>query len=170
MIFSIPQPFLRHILSLGLLSRCAIGLELVSICGFERFIVFQFEVDFSFDQFLEIIFDGRQLCFHVLEKNFATRLVFDIAGRCRSPINFIGDEEWFLIERVPLLGKSIDVGIGPFDFEFFHRLILKFIKIFIILTYYTNLLHFHTEDKQNMQISNHHTTSFCSSAISYLRI
>ena len=142
MVFSIPQSFLRYILSLGLLSGCAIGLELVSVRGFERFIVFQFEVDFSFDQFLEIIFDGRQLCFHVLEKNFATRLIFYTAGRRRSPINFIGNEEWFLVKRAPLLCEPIDVGIGPFDSEFLHRLILKFIKIFIILTYYTNLITF----------------------------
>lgn len=133
LVFSIPKSFLRHIFSLRLLSGCAIGLSPISVDGFEWLVVFQFEVDFSFDQFLKIIFDGWQFCFHILEKNFAIGLIFDVAGRHRSPVNFIGNKEWLFIKRTSLLGESIDVRIGPFDFEFLHWLILKFIKIFIIL-------------------------------------
>jgi hypothetical protein len=106
-----------------------------------------------------------------LEKSFATRLIFDVTGRCRSPINFIRNKEWFLIKRTPLLSKTIYVGIGPLDFEFFHRLILKFIKIFIILgIIHKPILNFHTTDNQNMYILNHYMASFCYSANSYLRI
>lgn len=93
---------IKHFPIIFLIGAHAFGFGCQTI-GFGVFIIFQ--INFFMNQLLKIVFDVRELGFHVLEESFAVCVLNILNLSTSFPIDFIGHKELVMMKSSSFGGK-----------------------------------------------------------------